>query len=109
MKTLGKMFALLGLISGLILLLFGGYGLVLTLLQQIFSDLYDFRNFSFINLLNPFTSAGGSGTFLDSLVAGKGASGGSAVRYWIYMAYALISVLGWTISSYCWKEFKNEK
>jgi hypothetical protein len=109
MKIFYKIFALLGLIPGLILLVSGGYGLVITLLQQIFSDLYDFRNFSSINLLNSFTSVGGSGTFLDSLIAGKGASGGSAVRYWVYMVYGLISVIGWTICSSCWKVLKNEK
>jgi hypothetical protein len=101
--------AVFGLIVGSLVLLFGGINLALTGLQQIFSDFYDFRNFSLVNLFNPFTSVGGSGTFLDSLVAGRGASGGSAVRYWMFMAYGMISVLGWTICAYCWKVITNEK
>ncbi len=103
------MLAVFGLIVGSLVLLFGGLNLALTGLQQIFSDFYDFRNFSLVNLFNPFTSVGGSGTFLDSLVAGRGASGGSAVRYWMFMAYGMISVLGWTICAYCWKVITNEK
>ena len=103
------MLAVFGLIVGLLVLLFGGLNLALTGLQQIFSDFYDFRNFSLVNLFNPFTSVGGSGTFLDSLVAGRGASGGSAVRYWMFIAYGMISALGWTICAFCWKVIKNEK
>ena len=109
MKILKSLLALFGLVLGSIVLLFGGLNLALTGLQQVFSDFIDFTNFSLVNVFNPFTSFGGSGTFLDRLFAGTGASGGSAVRYWMFMAYGLISIIGWTICSTCWKVLKNEK
>ena len=108
-KILKSLFALFGLVLGSIVLLFGGLNLALTGLQQVFSDFIDFTNFSLVNVFNPFTSFGGSGNFLDRLFAGPGASGGSAIRYWMFMAYGLISVIGWTICSTCWKVLKNEK
>ena len=99
---LKKLLAVLGLITGTSLLILGGYNAALTLLAQIFSDFVDFTNFSLVNLFTPFTSVGGSGTFLDSIVAGPGASGGSAIRYWTYMVYALMAGIGYTIVKTCW-------
>ena len=99
---LKKLLAVLGLIPGTSLLILGGYNAALTLLAQIFSDFVDFTNFSLVNLFTPFTSVGGSGTFLDSIVAGPGASGGSAIRYWTYMVYALMAGIGYTIVKTCW-------
>ena len=99
---LKKLVAVLGLIPGTSLLILGGYNAALTLLAQIFSDFVDFTNFSLVNLFTPFTSVGGSGTFLDSIVAGPGASGGSAIRYWTYMVYALMAGIGYTIVKTCW-------
>ena len=107
MKGLKKVLAMAGLVPGGILCFFGGYSAVLTLLDQILSDFIDFTNFNLINLFNPYTSIGGSGTFLDSIVAGPGASGGSAIRYWMYMAYALIAAGGYGIVLTCWKELKK--
>ena len=108
MKMLRKIVAFFGLIPGITLCFIGGYNALITLLDQIFSDFIDFTNFSIANLFNPFTSVGGSGTLLDSIVAGPGASGGSAVRYWMYMAYALIAAVGYGIVTTCWRELKNE-
>ena len=99
---LKKLLAVLGLIPGTSLLILGGYNAALTLLAQIFSDFVDFTNFSLVNLFTPFTSVWGSGTFLDSIVAGPGASGGSAIRYWTYMVYALMAGIGYTIVKTCW-------
>ncbi|CAB4756153.1 unannotated protein [freshwater metagenome] len=99
---LKKLAALLGLIPGALLLLVGGYNAALTLLAQFFSDFIDFSNFSLVYLFTPYTSAGGSGTFLDSIVAGPGASGGSAVRYWTYMIYGLMAAVGYTTIKTCW-------
>ena len=99
---LKKLLAVLGLIPGTSLLILGGYNAALTLLAQIFSDFVDFTNFSLVNLFTPFTSVGGSGTFLDSIVAGPGASGGSAIRYWTYMVYALMAGIGYSIVITCW-------
>lgn len=99
---LKKLVAVLGLIPGAILLILGGYNAVLTLLAQIFSDFVDFTNFSLVNLFTPYTSVGGSGTFLDSVVAGPGASGGSAIRYWTYMVYGLMAAIGYTTIKACW-------
>ena len=45
---------------------------------------------------------------LSYIVAGPGASGGSAIRYWTYMAYALIAGAGYGIVVACWRELKNE-
>ena len=98
-----KILAMMGLLPGGVLLLFGGYNAILTLLAQVFSDFIDFTNFSLINLFTPFTSVGGSGTFLDSMVAGPGASGGSAIRYWSYMIYGLIAAIGYSIIKSCWE------
>ena len=70
-------------------------------------DFYDFTRFSLVNLFNPFTSFGGSGTWLDSIVAGPGASGGSAMRYWVYMVYAIIFGVGFSIVTTCWEELKK--
>ena len=103
-----KLGALVGLIPGALLLVIGGYNAVLTLLDQIFSDFIDFTNFSLVNLFTPFTSVGGSGTFLDSIVAGPGASGGSAIRYWTYMVYGLMAAVGFTTFKTCWA-ILNEK
>jgi len=108
MKILRKALALVGLIPGVTLCFFGGYSAALTLLDQVLSDFIDFTNFNLVNLFNPYTSIGGSGTFLDSIVAGPGASGGSAIRYWMYMAYALIAGAGYGIVVACWRELKNE-
>ena len=105
---LKKLAAVLGLIPGAILLILGSYNAALTLLAQIFSDFVDFTNFSLVNLFTPFTSVGGSGTFLDSVVAGPGASGGSAIRYWTYMIYGLMAAIGYTIIKFCW-EILSEK
>ncbi len=99
---LKKVLAFLGLIPGTALLVLGLYNAGLTLLAQIFSDFMDFRNFSLVNLLTPYTSVGGSGTFLDSIVAGPGASGGSAIRYWTYMVYALVATVGFVTVQTCW-------
>ena len=107
MKMMKKVLALFGLIPGGLLFFVAGYNALLTLLDQIFSDFIDFTNFSIANLFNPITSAGGSGTFLDSIVAGPGASGGSASRYWLYMIYALIAVMGFTLVKTCWAELKK--
>jgi hypothetical protein len=98
-----KIAAFIGLIPGAVLVLVGGYNALLTLLSQIFSDFIDFTNFSLVNLFTPFTSVGGSGTFLDSIVAGPGASGGSAVRYWTYMAFGLMAAAGYGIIKVCWE------
>lgn len=99
---LKKLLAFIGLIPGAALVVLGLYNAGLTLLAQIFSDFADFRNFSLVNLLTPYTSVGGSGTLLDSIVAGPGASGGSAIRYWTYMAYALMAAVGFGIVKSCW-------
>ncbi len=96
------MLAFLGLIPGTALLVLGLYNAGLTFLAQIFSDFMDFRNFSLVNLFTPYTSVGGSGTFLDSIVAGPGASGGSAIRYWTYMVYALVAAVGFVTVQTCW-------
>lgn len=106
---LKKLAAVLGLIPGAILLILGGYNAALTLLAQIFSDFVDFTNFSLVNLFTPFTSVGGSGTFLDSVVAGPGASGGSAIRYWTYMVYGLMAAIGYTTVKTCWEILKRKK
>ncbi len=103
-----KFAAFLGLFPGGLLLFLGGYNALLTLLAQLFSDFVDFTNFSLVNLLTPYTSVGGSGTFLDSIVAGPGASGGSAVRYWTYMIFALIAAAGYMIIKACW-DVLNQK
>jgi hypothetical protein len=97
-----KLVALIGFIPGAVLLFVGGYNALLTLLAQIFSDFIDFTNFSLVNLFTPFTSVGGSGTFLDSSVAGPGASGGSAIRYWTYMIFGLMAAAGYGILRTCW-------
>lgn len=99
---LKKLVALLGLIPSVLLLFVGGYNAALTLLAQIFSDFIDFTNLSLVNLFTPYTSVGGSGTFLDSVVAGSGASGGSAIRYWTYMVYGLMAAIGYTAMKTCW-------
>ena len=74
MTIIKKVLAFFGLISGGLLCFIGGYNALITLLDQAFSDFMDFANFNVVNLLNPFTSVGGSGTFLDSIVAGPMAS-----------------------------------
>ena len=107
MKLIKKILAFLGLIPGGLLLFIGGYNAAMTLLAQVFSDFVDFTNFNVANLFNPFTSVGGSGTFLDSVFAGPGASGGSAVRYWLYMVYGLLAAAGYGIIKVCWKELKK--
>ena len=99
---LKKIAAVIGLFPGAILLLIGGYNAVLTLIAQVFSDFIDLTNFSLLYLFTPFTSVGGSGTFIDSIVAGPGASGGSAIRYWTYMIYGLMAVIGYTTVKNCW-------
>lgn len=104
-----KLVALIGFIPGAVLLFVGGYNALLTLLAQIFSDLIDFTNFSLVNLLTPFTSVGGSGTFLDSIVAGPGASGGSAIRYWTYMIFGLMAAAGYGILRTCWEILTSKK
>lgn len=101
-RMLKKLAALIGLIPGAILLLIGAYNAALTLLAQLLSDFIDFTHFSLLNLFTPFTSVGGSGTFLDSIVAGPGASGGSAIRYWTYMVYGLMAAIGYTTVKACW-------
>ena len=100
---LKKLAAILGLVPGAILLLFGAYNAFLTLLSQVFSDFIDLTHFSLVNLFKPFTSVGGSGTFLDSIVAGPGASGGSAIRYWTYLVYGLIGIFGYNVTKACWE------
>ncbi len=105
-SLLVKCLAVPGLLVGGLLIGFGGYNAIITLLAQVFADFYDFQQFSLINLFKPFTSVGGSGTFLDSIVAGPGASGGSAVRYWIYMAYALIAAVGYGLAKTCLEVLK---
>jgi hypothetical protein len=102
-----KALAIVGLVPGGILCFFGGYGALITLLDQFFSGVIDFTNFNIIYLFSPFTSVGGSGTLLDSIFAGPGASGGSAVRYWTYMVYALIMAAGFGILSSCRKELRK--
>ena len=108
MRKLRKMLAGVGLIPSGVLIIFGGYNLVIVGLQQILSDFIDFTNFSLVNVFNPFTSFGGSGTFWDRFFAGPGASGGSGLRYWIFMAYGVVLAIGWSIFSLCWKEIKDE-
>jgi hypothetical protein len=103
-----KFAAIVGLIPGVFLIFVGGYNALLTLLEQIFSDFVDFTNFSLVNLFTPFTSVGGSGTFLDSIVAGPGASGGSAIRYWTYMIFGLMAAAGYGIVKTCWEILKSE-
>lgn len=107
MKLSKKVLALLGLIPGGILCFVGTYNAFFTLLDQIFSDLIDFTNFNIVNLFNRNTSVGGSGTFIDSIVAGPGASGGSAIRYWLYVIYALMAAMGFTLIKTCWGEVKK--
>lgn len=108
-RLLLQFLALPGLLLGGLLMGLGGYNAIITLLAQVFSDIYDFKQLSLVNLFRPFTSAGGSGTFLDSIVAGPGASGGSAVRYWIYMAYALIAAVGYGLAKACLEVLKAKR
>ena len=105
---LKKLAALLGLVPGTILMILGGCNAALTLLAQIFSDFVDFTNFSLVNLFTPYTSVGGSGTFLDTIVAGPGASGGSAIRYWTYLVYGLMAAIGYTTVKTCWEILKEK-
>lgn len=107
MKIIKKFLAFFGLIPGGLLCFIGGYNAIITLLAQVFSDFIDFTNFNVANLFNPYTSFGGSGTFLDSVFAGPGASGGSAIRYWLYLVYALVAAAGYGIIKVCWKELKK--
>lgn len=109
MKAVKKILAFIGLIPSGVLILFSGYNLIMIGLQQLLSDFIDFTNFSLVNVFNPFTSFGGSGTFLDRLVAGPGASGGSASRYWMFMAYGILVAVGWSLYSICWNNLKNDK
>ena len=104
---LKRFVALLGLFPGGMLLFVGGYNAALTLLAQVFSDFIDFSHFSLVSLFTPYTSVGGSGTFLDSIVAGPGASGGSAIRYWTYLIYGLMAAIGYAILKNCWKIIKG--
>jgi hypothetical protein len=104
---LKKLLALIGIVPGSALLLMGGYNAALTLIAQATSDYFDFTNFSLINLFTPYTSVGGSGSFIDSIVAGPGASGGSAIRYWTYMIYALMAAIGYTTVKNCWEIIKG--
>lgn len=104
-----KLVAFLGLIPSTLLLFVGGYNAALTLLAQIFSDFIDFTNFSLVNLFTPYTSVGGSGTFIDSVVAGPGASGGSAIRYWTYMVYGLMAAIGYSAMKSCWATLAEKK
>lgn len=106
---LKKLVALLGIIPSALLLFVGGYNAALTLVAQIFSDFIDFTNFSLVNLFTPYLSVGGSGTFLDSIVAGPGASGGSAIRYWTYMVYALMAAIGYATMKSCWSLITNSE
>jgi phosphotransferase system glucose/maltose/N-acetylglucosamine-specific IIC component len=106
-KVITKVLALVGLVPGILLIFFGAYNALVTLLNQILSDFYDFTNFSLMNLFEPFTSVGGSGTFLDYIVAGPGTSGGSAVRYWTYMVYGLMAAAGYALFKFCWKVIKE--
>jgi hypothetical protein len=106
---LKKLVALIGMVPGGVLLLLGGYNAALTLIAQVSSDFIDFTNFSFIKLFTPYTSVGGSGTFLDTIVAGPGASGGSAVRYWTYMIYGLMAAGGYAIVTTCWEIISGKK
>ena len=103
-----KLLAILGLLPGTVLIVIGGYNAALTVIAQWSSDFVDLTNFSLVYLFTPFTSVGGSGTFLDSIVAGPGASGGSAIRYWTYMVYAFMAVFGYTIVKACW-DILNDK
>ncbi len=107
MVAIRRILAVLGILPGALLCLLGGCSAAMTLLDQFFSDFIDLTNFNIINLFNPFTSVGGSGSFLDSLVAGPGASGGSAIRYWLFMAYGLIAAAGFGIVKSCWNELKK--
>ena len=104
-----KMVGFLGLIPSVLLFFVGGYNATLTLLTQIFSDFIDFTNFSLVNLFTPYTSVGGSGTFIDSVVAGPGSSGGSAIRYWTYMVYALMTAVGYAGLKTCWATIIEKK
>lgn len=104
-----KLVAFLGLIPSTLLLFVGGYNAALTLLAQIFSDFIDFTNFSLVNLFTPYTSVGGSGTFIDSVVAGPGASGGSAIRYWTYLVYGLMAAIGYTVMKTCWEVITRQE
>ena len=104
-----KLMAFLGLIPSALLLFVGGYNAALTLSAQIFSDFIDFTNFSLVNLFTPYTSVGGSGTFLDTIVAGPGASGGSAIRYWTYMVYGLMAAVGYGCLKTCWEIINDDK
>ena len=103
-----KLLAILGLLPGTVLIVIGGYNAALTVIAQWSSDFVDLTNFSLVYLFTPFTSVGGSGTFLDSIVAGPGASGGSAIRYWTYIVYAFMAVFGYTIVKACW-DILNDK
>ena len=73
------------------------------------ADFIDFTNFSIVYWLTPYTSPGGSGTFLDSIVAGPGSSGGSAIRYWTYIAYALMAGIGYATVKTCWGVLNEKK
>lgn len=104
-----KLVAAIGIVPGGILLFIGGYNAALTLIAQASSDFVDLTNFSLINLFTPYTSVGGSGTVLDSIVAGPGASGGSAIRYWTYMIYGLLAAAGYAIFTNCWAIITGKK
>ena len=98
-----KLVATLGLLPGCMLIFVGGYNAALTLIAQVSSDFVDSSKFSLVYLFTPYTSVGGSGTFLDSIIAGPGASGGSAIRYWTYIVYAFMAAAGYAIVKACWE------
>jgi hypothetical protein len=88
--VLKKLGAILLLIPLALVFLSSAWLALATLVAQFLSGWLDLQHANLLNLFNPFTSLGGSGNWIDSIVAGQGASGGSAVRYFSYLVYGVI-------------------
>jgi hypothetical protein len=89
-------------------LLISGWLALATLITQVLSQWLDIVHFNLLNFFNPFTSLGGSGTWIDSLVAGQGAAGGSAARYLSYLVYGVICAVALEALKKLMKVFKSE-
>ena len=102
-----------GFVAGTVML-WSGLICVVTLVQQVLSGFFDLSQTSWSQAFNPAVwfgveSIGGTGGFLDALIGGPGAAGGTVSRYVTFMVFGILTAGCYLVVTFTWHWAKKDQ